>query len=80
MSVTPELHAQILRHYHVERWRTGTIARQLQVHHGTIERVLRQTGLPGIRVMRASRIDPYLPPDRVGLLSGTRWRAQPRAT
>ena len=30
MPVTPELHAQILRYYHVERWRVGTIARQLQ--------------------------------------------------
>jgi transposase len=61
MPVTPELHAQILRYYHVERWRTGTIARQLQVHHGTVERVLRQAGLPRIGVVRASRIDPYLP-------------------
>ena len=61
MPVTPELHAQILRYYHVERWRTGTIARQLQVHHGTVERVLRQAGLPRIGVVRASGIDPYLP-------------------
>ena len=61
MSATPELHAQILRYYHVERWRTGTIARQLQVHHGTVERILRQAGLPRIGVVRASRIDPYLP-------------------
>lgn len=46
MPVTPELHAQILRYYHVERWRVGTIARQLQVHHGTVQRILRQSGLP----------------------------------
>jgi transposase len=61
MPVTPELHAQILRYHHVERWRTGTIARQLQVHHGTVERVLRQAGLPRIGVVRASGIDLYLP-------------------
>ena len=61
MPATPELHAQILRYYHVERWRIGTIARQLQVHHGTVERILRQAGLPRIGVVRASRIDPYLP-------------------
>lgn len=61
MAVTPELHAQILRYYHVERWRTGTIARQLHLHHGTVERVLRQAGLPRIGVVRASRVDPYLP-------------------
>ena len=40
MSVSPELHAQILRYYYVERWRTGTIARQLQVHHGSVERII----------------------------------------
>src|SRR5450830_1504198 len=61
MPVTPELHAQILRYYHVERWRVGTIARQLQVHHGTVERVLHQAGLPRIDNVRACRIDPYLP-------------------
>jgi transposase len=61
MPVTPEQIAQIQRYYHVERWRTGTIARQLQIHHGTVERVLRQAGLPRIGVVRACRIDPYLP-------------------
>jgi hypothetical protein len=40
--------AQILRYYHVEKWRIGTIARQLHVHHGTVARVLGQAGLPRI--------------------------------
>ena len=61
MPVTPELKAQILRYYHVEQWRTGTIARQLKVHHNTVERVLRQAGLPRIGAVRPSRIDAYLP-------------------
>lgn len=61
MPVTPELRAKILRYYHVEQWRTGTIARQLKVHHGTVERALRQAGLPRIGAVRASRIDSYLP-------------------
>jgi transposase len=61
MPVSLELQAQILRYYHVERWRTGTIARQLHLHHGTVQRVLRQAGLPRIGVVRASRIDPYVP-------------------
>ena len=61
MPVTPELRAQILRYYHVEKWPTGTIARQLKVHHGTVERVLRQAGLPRIGTVRASNIDAYLP-------------------
>jgi transposase len=61
MPVPPELRAQILRYYHVEQWRVGTIARQLKVHHGTVERALRQAGLPRIGTARASRIDAYLP-------------------
>jgi len=61
MSMTPELEAQILRYHHVEKWRIGTIARQLHVHHGSVERVLRQAGLPRIGAARHSCIDPYLP-------------------
>ena len=61
MSMTPELEAQILRYYHVEKWRIGTIARQLHVHHGSVERVLRQAGLPRTHSARSSGIDLYLP-------------------
>ena len=61
MSMTPELEAQILRYHHVEKWRIGTIARQLHVHHGSVERVLRQAGLPRIGTARSSCIEPYLP-------------------
>lgn len=62
MTIPPELEAQILRYYHVERWRPGTIARQLRVHHGTVARVLAQAGLPRIGApSRPSRVDPYLP-------------------
>ncbi len=61
MALTPEIEAQILRYHHVEKWPIGTIARQLYVHHGSVERVLRQAGLPRIGMpMRPSRIDPYL--------------------
>ena len=48
MTISPDLEAQILRYYHVEKWRVGTIARQLHVHHGTVARVLGQAGLPRI--------------------------------
>src|ERR1700675_3918674 len=48
MTIPPDLEAQILRYYHVEKWRVGTIARQLHVHHGTVLRVLSQAGLPRI--------------------------------
>ena len=62
MTISPEREAQILRYYHAERWRIGTIATQLGVHHGTVLRVLTQAGLPRTGIApRASRIDPYLP-------------------
>lgn len=62
MSIPPELEAQILRYYHAEKWRIGTISTQLGVHHGTVARVLAQAGLPRIGApRRASAIDPYLP-------------------
>ncbi|HEY6992659.1 MAG TPA: IS21 family transposase [Xanthobacteraceae bacterium] len=62
MTIPPELEAQILRYYHVEKWRVGTIARQLHVHHGTVTRVLAQAGVPRTGPpARRSQIDPYLP-------------------
>src|SRR5580658_5174383 len=62
MSLSPELEAQILRYYHVEKWRIGTIAGQLHVHHGTVRRVLRRAGVPPpSRPARPSKADPYLP-------------------
>jgi IS30 family transposase len=62
MTILPDLEAQILRYYHAEYWRIGTIATQLGVHHGTVSRVLAQAGLPSASVSRrASQIDPYLP-------------------
>ena len=62
MTIGAELEAQILRYYHVEKWRCGTIARQLHVHRGTVQRVLAQAGLPRVgAVLRPSQIDAYLP-------------------
>lgn len=62
MTISKEQEAQILRYYHVEKWRVGTIARQLGLHHGTVDRVLSQAGLPKVeRARRPALIDPYLP-------------------
>lgn len=62
MSVTAELEAQILRYYHVEKWRVGTIARQLCTHHNVVERVLAQAGIPKADfIKRESIIDTFLP-------------------
>ena len=62
MTIAPELESQILRYYHAEKWRIGTIACQLGVHRGTVQRVLAQAGLPSLDpVRRPLRVDPYLP-------------------
>jgi transposase len=62
MSIPPELEAQILRYYHVEKWRPNTIARQLHVHHSTVMRVLRQAGLPHTgSPPRSSAVDAFVP-------------------
>ena len=46
MAISDELKAQIIRYYHVEKWRVGTISRHLGVHHLTIKKVLADTGVP----------------------------------
>jgi transposase len=62
LAIPPELEAKILRYFHVEKWKVGTIATQLGIHHGTVDRVLSQAGLPkAARAHRSSLIDPYLP-------------------
>lgn len=61
MTISEELKASILRYYHVEKWRVGTISSQLGVHHGTIKRVLSDTGADRSKILVGnSMIDPYL--------------------
>lgn len=62
MAIDKETEAKILRYHFVEQWRVGTIATQLGIHHGVVDRVLSQAGLPKVeRSLRPSIIDPYLP-------------------
>jgi transposase len=61
MSVTTEIEAKILRYYHVEKWKIGTISRQLGVHHSVVKRVLSQAGIPkAALVKRKSILDSFL--------------------
>ena len=61
MAIPPEIEADILRYHHVEKWRVGTIARQLGVHHTTVTRVLLHAGIPrATLVQRPSIADPYV--------------------
>lgn len=62
MTIEKEVEAKILRYHFVEKWRTGTIATQLGIHHSVVDRVLAHAGLPKIeRTRRTSIVDPYLP-------------------
>ena len=59
--ITAEREAAVLRLYHAEKWRIGTIATQLGLHHSTVRRVLAQNGVPEAkRTTRPSMVDPYL--------------------
>lgn len=60
MTIPPELSARIVRLRTAEKWRVGTIARQLRVHRDTVRRVLAQHGMPvPAGPLRPSRIDPF---------------------
>jgi len=62
MTIAPDLVAQILRLYMVEKWRAGTIARQLRVHRDVVRRVIAGDSAPvHLSPLRPSRIDPYRP-------------------
>jgi transposase len=60
--IDKDLEAKILRYHFVEQWGVNTIARQLCIHHSTVDRVLSQAGLPKAeRVRRPSIVDPFHP-------------------
>jgi transposase len=60
--ISSDQEAKILRFYHAEKWPISTIARQLGMHHGTVRRVLAQSGVAeASQAHRPSRLDPYVP-------------------
>lgn len=60
--IPKETEAEILRLFHAEKWRVGTIADQLGVHHTTVQRVLKQAGVePKVIAPRPSMADPFVP-------------------
>ena len=62
MTTAPDLLAQILRLHAVEKWRVGTIARQLRIHRDVVRRVIAGNSAPvHLSPLRPSRIDPYRP-------------------
>jgi transposase len=59
--ISRELETEILRLYHAEGWRIGTLSRQLKVHRDTVRRVLAHAGLEPPLLARPSMIEPYVP-------------------
>jgi transposase len=59
--ISPQTEAEILRLYHAEKWRIGTIARQLGVHHSVVRRVLAQDGRSANKEPRATGLAPFIP-------------------
>jgi transposase len=60
--ISPEIEAKILRLQGAEKWKIGTIAIQVGVHHSTVRRVLSQAGLTaGQAQVRPSLIDAFVP-------------------
>ena len=61
MTIDKETRAEILRLYHAEKWKIGTIARQLGVHHSTVRRVIEDAEEPRPQRRRPSKLDPFMP-------------------
>jgi len=62
LAIDKALEAKILRYHFVEGWGVNTIAKQLGIHHSTVDRVLSQAGLPKAeRTRQTSIVDPYHP-------------------
>lgn len=59
MTITEEQQAAVLRLHLVEKWKVGTIAKQLALHHSAVARVL--TGIPSANLCtKASKLDALL--------------------
>jgi transposase len=62
MTIPKDKEREILRLFHAEKWRPGTIATHVGVHHTTVDRVLGDGGAPRtVRPCRASLADPFVP-------------------
>ena len=59
--IPADVEQKILRLHFVEKWKIGTIARQLGIHHTTVKRVLHTQGITVPQPTRTSIVEPYLP-------------------
>jgi len=59
--ISKEREADILRLYYAEKWRVGSISRQLGVHKSVVRRVIAQESSPRALVTRKRMVDPFVP-------------------
>ena len=59
--IDPHIKSEILRLYHAEKWRLGTIALQLGVHHDVVQRVIDSEQEDQSRERLPRLIDLYVP-------------------
>lgn len=59
--IDPEREGQILRLYHVEKWRLNTIAKELGIHHSVVTRVINKDRHQRARKRRQRMVDPFMP-------------------
>ncbi len=79
MPVTPELRAQILRYYHVEQWRVGTIARLVSGKYQSWLDAAIDDCLDADLVLVQLGVDPHLLDPLGGLLSTQQMAERDRA-
>ena len=58
--ISPEIRAQIRRHFYVEHWKVGTIASELNVHPDAVRHAIESDRFNRTKSLRASVVDPYL--------------------
>ena len=60
--ISKELEAEIQRLFRVEKWKVGTIAKHLEVHHSVVTRIIeRREEANQIITGRTSKIDTFKP-------------------
>ena len=60
LMISPETRVQIRRYFYAEHWKTGTIARELNVHPDAVRNAIESDRFNRTEPMRASITDPYI--------------------
>jgi len=60
MTMPIDWQAEVMRLFHAEHWKIGTIAAQLGLHHSAVRRVLRRNGVRLPPPRRPTKVGPYM--------------------